>query len=145
MGWLDPFSCIDKRELEKQLKASGNSSSLQVVAASLASLSLHPGASRSSIIYSCLLTTMLTRPQVEVNPSIDEPGAREPIRAGCSLVRCSLGESLLCRQSLDGRPDLEVIMLGGSILSVSWQTAIAPTPLATLGKAVKHLVCIYRG
>ncbi|KAI9826951.1 MAG: Arginase, catabolizes arginine to ornithine and urea [Phylliscum demangeonii] len=32
---------------------------------------------------------------VEVNPSIDEPGARETIRAGCSIVRCSLGESLL--------------------------------------------------
>ena len=33
--------------------------------------------------------------QVEVNPSIDERGARETIRAGCSIVRCSLGESLL--------------------------------------------------
>ncbi|KAI9885907.1 MAG: A-agglutinin attachment subunit precursor [Watsoniomyces obsoletus] len=32
---------------------------------------------------------------VEVNPHIDEPGSRETIRAGCSIVRCSLGESLL--------------------------------------------------
>ncbi|KAI9799167.1 MAG: Arginase, catabolizes arginine to ornithine and urea [Piccolia ochrophora] len=32
---------------------------------------------------------------VEVNPSIDDVGAKETIRAGCSIVRCSLGESLL--------------------------------------------------
>lgn len=32
---------------------------------------------------------------VEVNPSIEDAGARETIRAGCSIVRCSLGESLL--------------------------------------------------
>lgn len=36
---------------------------------------------------------------VEVNPTlepgIDDFGARETIRAGCSLVRCALGESLL--------------------------------------------------
>lgn len=36
---------------------------------------------------------------VEVNPTlepgVDDFGARETIRAGCSLVRCALGESLL--------------------------------------------------
>ncbi|KAI9756175.1 MAG: Arginase, catabolizes arginine to ornithine and urea [Lichina confinis] len=32
---------------------------------------------------------------VEVNPHIDEPGSRETIRSGCSIVRCALGESLL--------------------------------------------------
>ncbi|CAN8105497.1 unnamed protein product [Discula destructiva] len=33
---------------------------------------------------------------VEVNPQlIDEAGASETVRAGCSLVRCALGESLL--------------------------------------------------
>lgn len=38
---------------------------------------------------------------VEVNPSlgphndIENLGARETVRAGCSLVRCALGESLL--------------------------------------------------
>ncbi|KAI9801219.1 MAG: A-agglutinin attachment subunit precursor [Sarcosagium campestre] len=32
---------------------------------------------------------------VEVNPSIDDAGVQETIRAGCSIVRCSLGESLL--------------------------------------------------
>jgi arginase len=35
---------------------------------------------------------------VEVNPSLAEPesmGAQETVRAGCSLVRCALGESLL--------------------------------------------------
>ena len=36
---------------------------------------------------------------VEVNPSLDEHveglGARETVRAGCSLVRCALGESIL--------------------------------------------------
>ncbi|KAI9771426.1 MAG: Arginase, catabolizes arginine to ornithine and urea [Geoglossum simile] len=34
---------------------------------------------------------------VEVNPSLgeDHVGARETIRAGCSIVRCALGESLL--------------------------------------------------
>lgn len=36
---------------------------------------------------------------VEVNPTLDvgvnEIGAHETVRAGCSLVRCALGESLL--------------------------------------------------
>jgi len=37
--------------------------------------------------------------QVEVNPHINEQGSpyavSETVRAGCSLVRCALGESLL--------------------------------------------------
>lgn len=33
--------------------------------------------------------------QVEVNPSLEEFGAPETIRAGCSLVRCALGDTLL--------------------------------------------------
>jgi arginase len=32
---------------------------------------------------------------VEVNPSLEEHGASETIRAGCSLVRCALGDTLL--------------------------------------------------
>ena len=34
---------------------------------------------------------------VEVNPSLakNDTGAQETVRAGCSLVRCALGESLL--------------------------------------------------
>jgi arginase len=32
---------------------------------------------------------------VEVNPSLDEAGASETIRAGCSIVRCALGDTLL--------------------------------------------------
>ncbi|OJD21686.1 arginase [Blastomyces percursus] len=32
---------------------------------------------------------------VEVNPSLDIIGANETIRAGCSLVRCALGDTLL--------------------------------------------------
>lgn len=34
---------------------------------------------------------------VEVNPRLakDEAGVNETVRAGCSLVRCALGESLL--------------------------------------------------
>jgi len=32
---------------------------------------------------------------VEVNPSLEEAGASETIRAGCSLVRCALGDTLL--------------------------------------------------
>ena len=32
---------------------------------------------------------------VEVNPSLEERGASETIRAGCSLVRCALGDTLL--------------------------------------------------
>ena len=32
---------------------------------------------------------------VEVNPSLDAQGASETIRAGCSLVRCALGDTLL--------------------------------------------------
>ncbi|KAL9110385.1 MAG: hypothetical protein Q9227_005116 [Pyrenula ochraceoflavens] len=32
---------------------------------------------------------------VEVNPSLEEIGASETIRAGCSLVRCALGDTLL--------------------------------------------------
>ncbi|KAI9852126.1 MAG: Arginase, catabolizes arginine to ornithine and urea [Thelocarpon superellum] len=32
---------------------------------------------------------------VEVNPAIDEAGAKETIRAGCSLIRCALGDQLL--------------------------------------------------
>lgn len=32
---------------------------------------------------------------VEVNPQLMEHGAQETVRAGCSLVRCALGESLL--------------------------------------------------
>ena len=32
---------------------------------------------------------------VEVNPSLEEVGAAETIRAGCSLVRCGLGDTLL--------------------------------------------------
>ena len=37
----------------------------------------------------------LTVVQVEVNPAIEEEGAKETIRAGCSLVRCALGDQLL--------------------------------------------------
>lgn len=32
---------------------------------------------------------------VEVNPSLESEGASETIRAGCSLVRCALGDTLL--------------------------------------------------
>lgn len=32
---------------------------------------------------------------VEVNPSLEEKGAQETIRAGCSIVRCALGDTLL--------------------------------------------------
>lgn len=32
---------------------------------------------------------------VEVNPSLEIVGAQETIRAGCSLVRCALGDTLL--------------------------------------------------
>lgn len=32
---------------------------------------------------------------VEVNPQESDEGAAETIRAGCSLVRCALGETLL--------------------------------------------------
>ena len=35
------------------------------------------------------------RVQVEVNPSLEAIGAAETIRAGCSLVRCALGDTLL--------------------------------------------------
>jgi arginase len=33
--------------------------------------------------------------QVEVNPSLEAVGAAETIRAGCSLIRCALGDTLL--------------------------------------------------
>lgn len=32
---------------------------------------------------------------VEVNPSLEEHGAQETVRAGCSIVRCALGDTLL--------------------------------------------------
>ena len=32
---------------------------------------------------------------VEVNPSLEKKGAEETVRAGCSLVRCALGDTLL--------------------------------------------------
>ncbi|MEJ2417302.1 MAG: prephenate dehydrogenase/arogenate dehydrogenase family protein [Exilibacterium sp.] len=32
---------------------------------------------------------------VEVNPSLDEHGASDTVRAGCSIVRCALGDTLL--------------------------------------------------
>jgi arginase len=32
---------------------------------------------------------------VEVNPSLDEYGASDTVRAGCSIVRCALGDTLL--------------------------------------------------
>ena len=32
---------------------------------------------------------------VEVNPSLEAVGAADTIRAGCSLVRCALGDTLL--------------------------------------------------
>ncbi|KAF2115207.1 hypothetical protein BDV96DRAFT_493168 [Lophiotrema nucula] len=32
---------------------------------------------------------------VEVNPSLDELGASDTVRAGCSIVRCALGDTLL--------------------------------------------------
>lgn len=32
---------------------------------------------------------------VEVNPSLESEGAHETIRAGCSIVRCALGDTLL--------------------------------------------------
>lgn len=32
---------------------------------------------------------------VEVNPSLEEAGAEQTIRAGCSIVRCALGDTLL--------------------------------------------------
>lgn len=43
--------------------------------------------------------SLISMDLVEVNPSLESglqgAGARETIRAGCSLVRCALGESLL--------------------------------------------------
>lgn len=32
---------------------------------------------------------------VEVNPSLDQEGAAETVRAGCSIIRCALGDTLL--------------------------------------------------
>jgi arginase len=32
---------------------------------------------------------------VEVNPSLQAEGAYETVRAGCSIVRCALGDTLL--------------------------------------------------
>ena len=32
---------------------------------------------------------------VEVNPSLDVQGASDTVRAGCSIVRCALGDTLL--------------------------------------------------
>jgi arginase len=32
---------------------------------------------------------------VEVNPSLETEGAAETVRAGCSIVRCALGDTLL--------------------------------------------------
>lgn len=32
---------------------------------------------------------------VEVNPSLDQQGASDTVRAGCSIVRCALGDTLL--------------------------------------------------
>jgi arginase len=32
---------------------------------------------------------------VEVNPSLDEQGASDTVRSGCSIVRCALGDTLL--------------------------------------------------
>ncbi|KAF2197066.1 Ureohydrolase [Delitschia confertaspora ATCC 74209] len=32
---------------------------------------------------------------VEVNPSLDEVGAQDTVRSGCSIVRCALGDTLL--------------------------------------------------
>jgi arginase len=32
---------------------------------------------------------------VEVNPSLDEQGASDTVRAGLSIVRCALGDTLL--------------------------------------------------
>jgi arginase len=32
---------------------------------------------------------------VEVNPSLETEGAQETVRAGCSIVRCALGDTLL--------------------------------------------------
>ena len=32
---------------------------------------------------------------VEVNPSLDAEGASHTIRAGCSIIRCALGDTLL--------------------------------------------------
>ena len=32
---------------------------------------------------------------VEVNPSLQAEGAQETVRAGCSIVRCALGDTLL--------------------------------------------------
>ena len=32
---------------------------------------------------------------VEVNPSLDEQGASDTVRAGCSIVRSALGDTLL--------------------------------------------------
>lgn len=32
---------------------------------------------------------------VEVNPSLDEHGASDTVRAGCSIIRCALGDTLL--------------------------------------------------
>ena len=40
-------------------------------------------------------SSQLTSNQVEVNPSLEAIGAAETIRAGCSLVRCALGDTLL--------------------------------------------------
>ena len=32
---------------------------------------------------------------VEINPSLDTEGASETVRAGCSIIRCALGDTLL--------------------------------------------------
>lgn len=42
---------------------------------------------------------------IEVNPSLDLVGAAETIRAGCSLVRCALGDTLLQRLYVQGRDE----------------------------------------
>ncbi|KZF24713.1 Ureohydrolase [Xylona heveae TC161] len=39
--------------------------------------------------------SLIAMDMVEVNPSLESQGASETIRAGCSIVRCALGDTLL--------------------------------------------------
>ncbi|KAJ4383235.1 hypothetical protein N0V86_001279 [Didymella sp. IMI 355093] len=44
---------------------------------------------------------------VEVNPSLDEVGASDTIRAGNSIIRCALGDTLLVAKRYPTRPQLK--------------------------------------
>lgn len=43
----------------------------------------------------CLVAMDLVEVNPTLEPGIDDIGAQQTVRAGCSLVRCALGESLL--------------------------------------------------